>query len=75
VIHSPAGPQIRKAVLTVSDSPTEPKLVRCRYLGRRGIQCTAEVVDPNGEIALCTKHLGRALELLKRYGANTADPS
>jgi hypothetical protein len=46
--------------------------VRCRYLGRRGVQCTAEVVDPNGEILLCTKHLGRAMELLNRAGAALA---
>jgi hypothetical protein len=48
-------------------------MTRCRYL-RRGTagQCTAEVVDRNGETLLCTKHLGRAMELLNRAGAALA---
>lgn len=40
--------------------------VTCRYLGKRDHQCTAEVVDPDGEILLCTEHLGRALQLIRR---------
>jgi hypothetical protein len=35
-------------------------------LGKRDHQCTAEVVDPDGEILLCTEHLGRALQLIRR---------
>jgi hypothetical protein len=48
-------------------------MTRCRYL-RRGTsgQCTAEAVDANGEIVLCTKHLSRAMELLNRAGAALA---
>ena len=39
----------------------------CRYLreGTKG-QCTAEVVDANGEILLCITHLARTIELIKR---------
>ena len=40
--------------------------VTCRYLGKRDNQCTAEVVDPEGEILLCPEHLGRALQLIQR---------
>ncbi len=43
-------------------------MIRCRYLRRNEQQCTAEAADQVGEILLCTKHLGRAMELLKRYG-------
>lgn len=41
------------------------QIIRCRYLGRRGVQCTSEVADPHGEILLCVTHLARAWELLK----------
>lgn len=47
-------------------------MVRCRYLRRNEQQCTAEVVDELGEILLCTKHLGRAMELLNRHSAALA---
>jgi hypothetical protein len=48
-------------------------VTRCRYL-RRGTagQCTAEAVDGQGEIVLCTHHLARAMELLNRAGAALA---
>jgi hypothetical protein len=49
------------------------RMTRCRYLRRNDQQCTAEAVDETGEVLLCTKHLGRALELLKRYGALTKE--
>ena len=39
----------------------------CRYLRRDNNQCTGEAVDPNGEILLCTKHLARALELVRAH--------
>lgn len=45
--------------------PDAPRLVRCRYLRRNDEQCTGEAVDELGEILLCTKHLARALELVK----------
>jgi hypothetical protein len=38
----------------------------CRYLGRYGDPCTAEAVDPDGELLLCEGHLALALELLAR---------
>lgn len=43
--------------------------MRCRYLRRNDEQCTAEAVDPVGEVLLCTKHLGRAMEMLKAAAA------
>lgn len=48
-------------------------MTRCRYLGRRDEPCTAEAVDPLGEILLCERHLGRAVELLNRYGVALAE--
>jgi hypothetical protein len=45
----------------------------CRYLreGTKG-QCTAEAVDPQGEIILCFTHLARAIELIQRKGREQA---
>lgn len=45
---------------------TAIRRVTCRYLGKRDNQCTAEVVDPDGEILLCPEHLARALQLIRR---------
>lgn len=39
---------------------------QCRYLGRKDVQCTGEVADPDGEIQLCNKHLARALQVIRR---------
>ncbi|MFI6329870.1 hypothetical protein ACIBBG_16405 [Micromonospora chersina] len=41
------------------------RLIRCRYLRRNNAQCTAEAVDPDGQVLLCTKHLARALQLIR----------
>lgn len=51
---------------TVRRADREDRITLCRYL-RRGAQgqCTAEAVDPGGEILLCPKHLGRVVELLR----------
>ena len=38
----------------------------CRYRDRWGERCTAEVVEENAEIDLCTRHLAAALALLQR---------
>ncbi len=46
--------------------------VTCRYINlpdeRPTGLCTAEAVDPLGEIRLCTKHLALTLELLRSRG-------
>ena len=56
----------RRAVNAV---PQHQPVVRCRYLasGKRGSldRCTAEAVDPVGEIILCISHLALALELIQ----------
>jgi hypothetical protein len=44
-------------------------MIRCRYLRRNEQQCTAEAADQEAELLLCTKHLGRALQLLLAAGA------
>ena len=47
-------------------------MIRCRYLRRNEQLCTAEAVDPVGEVLLCSKHLARAMQLLNRAGAALA---
>lgn len=37
---------------------------QCRYLRQNEQRCTAEVVDPDADILLCTKHLARAMALI-----------
>lgn len=39
--------------------------VSCRYTRRDGNLCTGEAVDPDGEVLLCVKHLGRAMEMIR----------
>lgn len=46
--------------------PLTGRAVRCRYLADRLNRCTSEAVDDSGEIILCYRHLGRALELIQR---------
>lgn len=45
---------------------TTDRRITCRVANRLGDLCTGEAVDPDGEILLCLKHLGRALELFRR---------
>lgn len=55
-----------EAAETVRRRDRDAPIVLCRYLRRGTVgQCTAEAVDPNGEILLCTKHLARTLEMLR----------
>lgn len=46
------------------------RLTRCRYQRRNNDMCTAEAVDPNAEVLLCQKHLGRALALVQQAAVN-----
>jgi hypothetical protein len=43
-----------------------PRIERCRLLDGRLNRCANPAADPVGEIALCARHLARALELLRR---------
>jgi len=47
------------------------RLARCRYRRRNDEMCTGEVVDPDGEVLLCGKHLARALQLVQIHMAST----
>lgn len=38
--------------------------VTCRVLSGRGVQCTAEAVDPNAELKICARHLAEAQRLI-----------
>jgi hypothetical protein len=37
----------------------------CRVLSGRGVQCTAEAVDPNAELKICTRRLAEAMRLVE----------
>jgi hypothetical protein len=37
----------------------------CRVLNRRGNQCTAEAVDPDAELKICTRHLAEAMRVVR----------
>jgi hypothetical protein len=52
-------------VLAGPARPASTRIVTCRYLGKRDVQCTAEAVDPDGALLICAHHLGRALEMVK----------
>jgi hypothetical protein len=54
---------------------SQEKAMTCRYLNRYAVQCTGEPVDPDGEVLLCTRHLGNALELLKAKGFTITAPA
>lgn len=49
----------------MADHPPAERRITCRYLNRHGDQCTGEAVDAQGEILLCVRHLGLALELVR----------
>jgi hypothetical protein len=53
----------------------QEKAMKCRYLNRHAVQCTGEPVDLEGEVLLCTRHLGQALELLKARGFTITAPA
>lgn len=38
--------------------------ITCRVQTGRGVQCTAEAVDPAAKLKICTRHLAEAMELL-----------
>ncbi|MBC2904008.1 hypothetical protein [Streptomyces cupreus] len=40
--------------------------VTCRVQSGRGVQCTAEAVDPDAELKICTRHLAEAMRLIER---------
>jgi hypothetical protein len=64
------------AAETVRRADRDERITTCRYLRRAAQgQCTAEAVDPEGELLLCSKHLGEALELLRNAGLNLTGAS
>lgn len=56
--------------MNTSPNPREPvastRKVICRYRRRNDEMCTGEAVDPDADILLCAKHLGRAMSLFRR---------
>ncbi|MFD9225250.1 hypothetical protein ACFWDI_35800 [Streptomyces sp. NPDC060064] len=49
------------------------RYITCRVQSGRGVQCTAEAVNPDAKLKICTRHLAEAMELIedaRRLGAN-----
>ncbi|GAA4676661.1 hypothetical protein GCM10023347_33710 [Streptomyces chumphonensis] len=43
------------------------RVVTCRYVKpQSGQQCTAEAVDPDGELLICARHLAMAQRLIQQ---------
>ena len=40
------------------------RIVTCRVLSGRGVQCTGEAVDPGAELKICARHLAEAQRLI-----------
>lgn len=40
------------------------RIVTCRVLSGRGVQCTGEAVDPGAELKICVRHLAEAQRLI-----------
>lgn len=40
------------------------RIVTCRVLSGRGVQCTGEAVDSNAELKICARHLAEAQRLI-----------
>jgi len=40
------------------------RVVTCRVLSGRGVQCTGEAVDPGAELKICSRHLAEAQRLI-----------
>lgn len=40
------------------------RIVTCRVLSGRGVQCTAEAVDADAELKICVRHLAEAQRLI-----------
>jgi hypothetical protein len=59
------------------EEPADPtrRVVQCRYLGRHRQQCTAEAVDDQADVLLCTKHLARVMLLLSIRGFTVTPPA
>lgn len=55
--------------VTLAGSQAGERRTRCRYLVEHNDPCSGEAVDPVGEILLCARHLGLALELVNRRTA------
>lgn len=50
------------------------RAVRCRVLDKHSNPCTGEVVDPDGELLICPRHLAMAMRLLDQAKARVGAP-
>lgn len=54
---------------------SESRKTTCRYLKSFGHQCTAEAVDPRGDILLCIRHLADAQQLIAAAVSSSVSPA
>lgn len=63
------GDQGRRPPTPPPTAAGEPRRVTCRYLrghGNTEVRCTAEAVDEDAEIELCTRHLAAAWRIIQQ---------
>ncbi|MEV5943669.1 hypothetical protein [Streptomyces sp. NPDC051994] len=46
------------------------RIVTCRYLKAFDTQCTAEAIDPHGEVLICVRHAAKVMRTVQ--GAEAA---
>lgn len=50
------------------------RVVTCRYLKAYNTQCTAEAIDPNGEVLICIRHYAAAVRTVREAQDRAAKP-
>ncbi|MET9516411.1 hypothetical protein [Streptomyces sp. NPDC002994] len=48
------------------------RIVTCRMTNRYGDRCTAEAIDPNGEVLICIRHYAAAGRTVREAQARAA---
>lgn len=67
----PEGIYAMTTVHETTDKGSPDRLIRCRYMAtgtRHEVkQCTAEVLDPEAELLLCTAHFAAAMRMAQEH--------
>ncbi|GAA2972218.1 hypothetical protein [Streptomyces enissocaesilis] len=48
------------------------RIVTCRMTNRHGNRCTAEAIDPNGEVLICIRHYVAVCRTVREAQARVA---
>ncbi|PJM98111.1 hypothetical protein CG740_37135 [Streptomyces sp. CB01201] len=46
------------------------RIVTCRYLKAFDTQCTAEAIDPDGEVLICVRHAAKVMRTVQAAEAS-----